>query len=180
MKTSLSLIGALFLLISLPLASSHAAPSVRLEEANAKLRVEMTEAMREGAAKHGIEILSDGIVYASRDDGMVANTGVAEFENLTYDHLARGAVVGFTYYSGFDIEPGFYRTYVVFPKGAKAGTAYLLDAEGRSVKTATVTPSTATPPASVERGKFTASIGWRHVTVDYHSKHLSIDVTVSW
>ncbi|OJT18741.1 hypothetical protein BO221_39080 [Archangium sp. Cb G35] len=176
MKPFLSLIGALFLLISIPLSNSHATPSARLEEANAKLRYEMTEAMLEGAAKHGIQIFSDGIVFASRDDGMVANTGVAEFENITYDHLARGAVVGFTYYSGFNIEPGFYRTYVVLPKGAKTGTAYLLNAEGKAVQTATVTP---TAELSAAR-KFTGSIGWRHVTVDYHGKHVSIEVTVRW
>jgi len=176
MNRLLSLFSALVLLVSVPLGTSHAAPSDRLEAANTAVRAELTQAMLEGAAEHGIKIFSDGIVFATRDDGMVANTGVAEFDSLTYDHLARGAVVGFTYYSGFGIEPGFYRTYVMLPKGAQEGTAYLLDAQGRAVKAATVVQSSGTTAAR----KWTGSISWSHVTVDYHGKNVSVEVTVSW
>jgi hypothetical protein len=176
MNRILSLIGTLCLLVSVPLSNSHAAPSARLEAANTSLRNELTQAMLEGAAEHGIQIISDGIVFATRDDGMVANTGVAGFDSLTYDHLARGAVVGFTYYSGFGVAPGFYRTYVVLPKGASQGTAYLLDAQGRAVKTATVTPSSGGP---VMR-KWTVSVGWDHITVDYHGKNVSFEITIYW
>jgi len=176
MNRILSLFGALCLLASIPLSNSHAAPSERLEAVNTSLRSELTQAMREGAAEHGIEISTDGIVFATRDDGMVANTGVAGFDTLTYDHLARGAVVGFTYYSGFTVEPGFYRTYVILPKGAKTGVAYLLDAQGRAVKEATVTVGGTAQRAS----KWTASVGWHSVTVDYHSTWISIEVTFKW
>jgi hypothetical protein len=107
---------------------------------------------------------------------MVANTGISEFDSLTYDDLARGAVVGFTYYSGFGIEPGFYRTYVILPKGAQEGTAYLLDAQGRAVKTAKVTQSSGT---STEK-KWTVSASWDHITVDYHGKNVSVEITFYW
>lgn len=176
MNRILSIIGAVVLFVSVPLASGHAAPSGRLEDANFNLRTELTKGMLEGAAQHRINILSDGIVFASRDDGMVANTGVAGFESLTYDHLARGAVVGLTYFSGFGIAPGFYRTYILLPKGAKQGTAYLLDEAGRTVLTATV-DQTAGLSA---KGKFTASVGWSYVTVDYHSANVSFSVTYRW
>lgn len=176
MNRILSLFGALCLLVSVPLSNSHAGPSDRLEAANTALRDELTQAMLEGAAQHGIEISTEGIVFATRDDGMVVNTGVADFDNLTYDHLARGAVVGFTYYSGFTVEPGFYRTFVILPKGAKEGIAYLLDAEGQAVKQATVTVGA----AGQGKSKWTGSISWHHVTVDYHSDKVSVEVTVSW
>jgi len=176
MNRILSLFGALCLLASVPLSNSHAAPSDRLESANTALRDDLTRAMLEGAAEHGLEISTDGIVFATRDDGMVANTGVAGFDSLTYDDLARGAVVGFTYYSGFTVEPGFYRVYVVLPKGAKTGTAYLLDAQGRAVKEATVSVGATAQRAS----KWTCSVSWHHVTVDYHSGNISFEVTVKW
>lgn len=176
MNRILSLVGALCLFVSVPFSNSHAARSEKLEAANTSLRNELTQAMLEAAAQHGIRINTDGIVFATRDDGLVANTGVAEFDTLTYDHLARGAVVGFTYYSGFTVEPGFYRTYVVLPKGAKVGTAYLLDAQGRAVKEATVTVGATAQKAS----KWTGSIGWHHVTVDYHSTWISVEVTFKW
>jgi hypothetical protein len=176
MNRILSLFGALCLLVSVPLSNSHAAPSDRLEAANASLRDELTRAMLEGAAEHGIEISTEGIVFATRDDGMVVNTGVANFDTITYDHLARGAVVGFTYYSGFTVEPGFYRTFVILPKGAKEGVGYLLDAQGRAVKEAKVTAG----GTALGKGKWTGSISWNSATVDYHSDKVNVELTVSW
>lgn len=121
--------------------------------------------MLEGAARHHIQILTDGIVFASRDDGMVANTGVAGFAKITYDQLARGAVVGFIYISGFGIPSGFYRVYVILPLGASHGTAYLLDESGRAVITGPVTPS---EPAPKPNPTFTNGVGASTTEVDYH------------
>lgn len=174
MNRGLSLIGVLLLCVSVPLASGHAASSSRLEQANASLRPELAKAMLEGAVPHGIQILSDGIVFASRDDGMVANTGVAGFDSITPDSLARGTVVGLTYISGFGVAPGFYRTYVLLSKGAKEGTAYLFDEAGRTVKTGTVTPGS---PAAARQ--FTLGVTEGGCTLDFHNRWLSISITIN-
>jgi hypothetical protein len=162
----------LILLVSVPQVS-HAASSSRLEKANEELRAELTQAMLEGAARHNIQILTDGIVFASRDDGIVANTGVVGFDNLTDDDLARGTVVGLVYLSGFGLTPGFYRVYVVFPLGASEGTALLLDEAGRTVMTAPVSPDSAKP----QRGKFTTCVEAKTVSIDFH-KNISIKLTL--
>src|SRR4051812_38091413 len=81
MNRMLSFSVALSLLSSIPWVNPSA-PSGRLEQANDKLRVELTQAMLEGAAEHGIKILSDSIVFASRHDGMIANSMVAGFSDL--------------------------------------------------------------------------------------------------
>ncbi|WP_224365639.1 hypothetical protein [Hyalangium versicolor] len=149
----------------------HAAPSTRLELANGHLRTELTQAMLEGAARHNIQILTDGIVFASRDDGLVANTGILGFDNLTDDDLARGTVVGLTYLSGFGLPTGFYRVFVVFPRGASTGTAQLLDEAGVAVIKAPVSLDSAKP----KRGKYTTCIEAKTVSIDFH-RNISIRV----
>lgn len=181
MNRTLSFRMALFLLVAVPLAS-QAASSSPLEKANAELRSELKQAMLEGALKQGVQIHTDGIVFVSRDDGMLASTAVTAFDTLTEETLAYGTVVGFTYFSGFGIPPGFYRVYVIVSKGASTGTAFLLDEFNRITKMASVLVGREPDPPTMKCTACATADG--SSTIDFHTYIVplshSIDLEMSF
>jgi hypothetical protein len=175
MKRFFSSICLLALFVAFPM-QSHAQDFSRTEAASLSLRAETSKDLLEGAAALGLDVDTENFVVASRDDGLVVNTGVKGAELLSSADLAKGATLGMVYLSGFGMQPGFYRVDVVIPEGSREGTAYLLDATGKVARVASATPTS----GYSAKAKWTGSIGWSHVTVDYHGPKVSVEVTVSW
>jgi hypothetical protein len=175
MKRFFSSIALLALFVAFPM-QSNAQDFSRTEAANLSLRAETSKELMEGAAALGLDVDTENFVVASRDDGLVVNTGVKGFEYLSSADLAKGATLGMVYLSGFGMTPGFYRVNVVLPEGSREGTAYLIDAAGKVARIASATSTT----GYTAKAKWTGSISWSHVTVDYHSPKVSVEVTVSW
>ncbi|HSP77072.1 MAG TPA: hypothetical protein VLQ93_00985 [Myxococcaceae bacterium] len=176
MKRLLSSFGLLALLAVIPVSQSHAQQSATIEAADVDLRTKVASGLAEGAAMHGIEVDTQNFVYASRDDGKLVNTGVSWFDTLTSKDLAAGTTLGMAYLSGFGMEPGFYRVDVRIPEGASEGEAYFVTADGKVARVARA----AATAGNTAKGKWTGSISWGSVTVDYHSDKISVEVTVSW
>jgi len=152
--------------------------------ADSQLRSTIASEMTKEAARRGLSIQSDKIVYATRDDVIAANTGLQGIENITEDQLASGADVGFVYVSmppGGGLATGYYTVRLFLAPGASKGTTQLIDGAGNVA--AQVSLQNAVNAAFIKI-VFTIIIGRNFVCFDFHFRvgrfSISAILCIAW
>jgi hypothetical protein len=165
-------------------AAQSATTLDQVKDADSQLRGTIASEMTREAARRGLAIQSDKIVYATRDDVIAANTGLQGLENITEDQLAAGADVGFVYLSlppGAGVAKGYYTVRLFLTPGADTGTAQLIDGAGKVAAQLSVQNDV---HAAFIKVVFTLIIGHNFVCVDFHFRvgHFSISaiLCVGW
>jgi hypothetical protein len=167
-----------------PVAAQSATPVDAVKGADSQLRSSIASEMTKEAARRGLSIQSDKIVYATRDDVIAANTGLQGIENITEDQLASGADVGFVYVSmppGGGLATGYYTVRLFLTPGASTGTAQFIDGSGNVAAQVALQNDV---NAAFIKIVFTIIIGRNFVCFDFHFRvgrfSISAILCVGW
>lgn len=167
----------------LAVPTAYAASSGAIDATTALSREDVGQAMQAEAAARGLEIDTEGLVYASRDDVTVVNAGLVGMENISEADLAAGADISFVYIASNGFAPiadGFYTLRATSGPEGSTGLGEFIDASGQ---VAYAGPGTVDPHgggAALAWPDFTGSIGVSSVTVDAHWENIHVELTISW
>ena len=146
-----------------------AAAARSVDDTNTSARADIAAAMAAEAARRGLTLSTDDLIFASRGDVVAANVPLAGIEQLSEGALAAGADIGMAYLSlpaGSGIAKGFYTIRLTLAPGSSSGTAQLIDGAGKVA--ASVAVQNNVNEAPLIRLVFTLVIGPNFVCFDFH------------
>jgi hypothetical protein len=153
--------------------------------------------MASAARRADVRVQTDHLVFASRDDLILASTAVAGLDSIDLSKLEHGASVLFFYLSAREsatIEPGFYTLRISgSPKEVRPGETtpgdaiptsawrgQLFDVNGNFAAALPVKVRESDTPRDNARVVLTLSVGEEGCVLDAHWRKLSIEIWISF
>lgn len=169
-----AIIAATTLLLGLHPALAGTECANEIVSADRTLREHTRGCLKDAAAQIRRSLDPGDVAICSREDLLMTNMAIFGVENLTPEHVFKGADLCFIYLDPkgerqMDLPPGFYVINLQFDPDTKVATARYINQDNRVVLTNNkVRISVEDPDSKAAKIKVTGSIRPKKVTVDIH------------